>query len=101
MPAPCPNASWKSSKYRRLPRALQLFRRKHLISLSNGLNEFFESGRPFPHTLDIELAPSGRRSLTRYVLVTGNHGIHGDDSILKMPRAWIVSGSNDAASWAV
>ena len=74
---------------------------EHLLSDSHELNEFFESGRPFPQTLDIELDPSSKRSLKRYVLVTGNQGIQGNDSILRMPRAWTVSGSNDAASWAV
>jgi hypothetical protein len=71
---------------------------EHLISTNENLHEFFETSQPFPQTVDIELDPSEQGSLKTYALVTGNHG---NDSILRMPRAWTVSGSNDGASWTV
>jgi len=71
---------------------------EHLISRSDNLDECFETNGPLPHTVDLELDPSEKRSLTTYSLVTGNSG---DDSILRMPRGWTLSGSNDAATWTV
>jgi len=57
---------------------------------------FFETSKPFPHTLEITLNPPETEGLKTYSLVTGNHG---DDSLLRMPRGWTLYGSNDAASW--
>jgi hypothetical protein len=66
--------------------------------ISPGSSGFFEAGGKFPHTVDVELDPSERQGLRTYALVTGNHG---DDSLLRMPRGWILYGSNDASSWTV
>jgi hypothetical protein len=75
---------------------------QHLIAAPSGPNEvFFETTAHFPHQFTLDLDPSETRSLRTYVLGTGNHGDHGNDSILRMPRGWILSGSDDGTNWTV
>jgi hypothetical protein len=69
-----------------------------LIDAGGDMAKFFETSKPFPHTVQVELAQGEKEGVSSYALVTGNHG---DDSLLRMPRAWTLSGSQDAASWGV
>jgi hypothetical protein len=75
---------------------------QHLIAPPGGPTDvFFETNAPFPHTFTLDLDPSEAQSLRTYAFVTGNHGDHGNDSILRMPRAWTLSGSDDGTNWVV
>ena len=76
---------------------------KHLIQPPSGPNEviFWETGAPFPHTFTLDLDPSEAQSVQTYAFVTGNHGENGADSILRMPRGWTLSGSDDGTNWVV
>jgi hypothetical protein len=60
---------------------------------------FFESNQPLPISITLARSASDRRTAAgRYSLVTGPHG---DDAILRMPRGWVLLGSDDGANWTV
>jgi hypothetical protein len=75
---------------------------RRLVVPSKLPNEvFFETGAFLPQTLTLNVDPAEKRSLGSYALVTGNHGDHGTDSVLRMPRGWNLSGSDDGKHWVV
>jgi hypothetical protein len=75
---------------------------RHVVGPEAGLGDvYFESTASFPITLSLDLDPSENHAVRTYAFITGNHGNHGSDSILRMPRGWTLSGSDDGTNWVV
>ena len=72
---------------------------QHIIGPQAGPGDaFFESNAQFPISIALDVDPAETSGLKTYAFGTGNHG---NDSILRMPRAWTLSGSDDGTKWAV